>query len=181
VYTGDPETKPFTARASIWLPISFQAQWSWSDWACQGHWVREICIFGVGDLPWLYRRPELFINKFDAGNEPLAYDCMEELIYNRTIMQAANHADLDPTYLSRFESLSFDPTYYVKLPFVSNKSMRVVPLKETLRYLHWHRLPSSFLTAALCGSIYRLIVINLLVVFRWHSVAIHGVRWRHYF
>lgn len=133
---GDPETKPFTARASIWLPIAYQAQWSWTEWECQGRWVREICIFGVGDLPWLYRRPELFVNKFYAAHEPLAYDCMEELIYNRTVMQAADHARLEPTYLSRFESSTFDPTYYLKLPFVSSKTTRVVSLEETLRYLH---------------------------------------------
>jgi len=59
---------------------------------------------------------------------------MEELIYNRTVMEAANHAGLDPTYLSRFESLTFDLTYYLKLPFVSNKSRRVVTLEEALRF-----------------------------------------------
>jgi len=136
VCLGDPETKPFTARASIWLPIAYQAQWSWTDWTCQGQWVREICIFGVGDLPWLYQRPELFVNKFYADREPLAYDCMEELIYNRTIMQAAKDSGLDPTYLSQYESSTFDPTYYLKLPFVSNKSTRVVSLEETLHFLH---------------------------------------------
>ena len=134
--TGDPETKPFTARASIWLPIADQAQWSWTDWPCQGQWVREICIFGVGDLPWLYRRPELFVNKFYADHESLAYDCVEELVYNRTIMQAANHAGLQPTYLSQYESSTFDPTYYQKLPFVRDKSTRVVSLEETVRFLH---------------------------------------------
>jgi len=134
--SGDPETKPFTARASIWLPIAYQAQWSWSEWACQGQWVREICIFGVGDLPWLYRRPELFVNKFYASRESIAYDCMEELVYNRTVMEAARHAGLEPTYLARFESPAFDPTYYLKLPFVANKSGLVVSLYETLRHVH---------------------------------------------
>ena len=133
--TGDPETKAFTARASIWLPISYQAQWSWEHWSCHGKWVREICIFGVGDLPWLYRRPELFVNKFYAEHEPLAYDCMEELIYNRTVMQAADHAHLDPTYLSHYESTTFDPTYYLKLPFVSDKAKLVMSLREALRNL----------------------------------------------
>ena len=133
---GDPETKAFTARASIWLPISYQAEWSWKHWSCQGRWVREICIFGVGDLPWLYRRPELFVNKFHADDgEPLAYDCLEELIYNRTVMQAADHAHLDPTYLAQYESSTFDPTYYLKLPFVSDKSTLVVSLREALRNL----------------------------------------------
>ena len=68
-------------------------------------------------------------------HEPLAYDCMEELMYNRTVMQAADHARLEPTYLARFESSTFDPTYYLKLPFVSGKATRVVSLQETLRHL----------------------------------------------
>ena len=61
--------------------------------------MREICIFGVGDLPWLYQRPELFVNKFYADElEPLAYDCMEELIYNRTVMQVHTNTLLATTH-----------------------------------------------------------------------------------
>jgi len=147
--TGDPETKPFTARASVWLPISHQAQWSWTEWTCHGQWVRGICIFGVGDLPWLYRRPELFINKFYVSQESLAYDCMEELIYNRTVMEAAYHSGLYPTYLSLFESSTFDPTYYLNLPFVSHKSTSVIPLQETLSFLQWcAALPWTFINSA---------------------------------
>ena len=60
--------------------------------------MREICIFGVGDLPWLYQRPELFVNKFYADeHEPLAYDCMEELVYNRTVMQVHTNTLLATT------------------------------------------------------------------------------------
>jgi len=139
VYIGDPETKTFTARATIWLPISDQINWSWSPWPCYGRWVREICIFGVGDLPWLHRRPELFVNKFYADFEPLAYDCMEELIFNRTVRSllrptsrgatVAFDGDIDD------ETDDFDPTYYLRLPFVANKSATVVSLDETLEFL----------------------------------------------
>ena len=49
--------------------------------------MRQICHFGVGDLPLLASRDELFANKFDYDYQPLAYDCMEELLYNRTKLE----------------------------------------------------------------------------------------------
>ena len=106
--SGDPETKPFTARVSIWLPLAQQMNWSWKHWDCHGKWVREICIFGIGDLPWLQRRPELFANKFHSSFEWLAYDCMEQLIFNRTVAG---------------DRLTFDTSYYENLPFVSQKNL----------------------------------------------------------
>jgi len=42
-----------------------------------------VCIFGVGDLPLLASRPELFANKFYIDYEPLAFDCIEQLHYQR--------------------------------------------------------------------------------------------------
>ena len=41
-------------------------------------------MFGVGDLPLLSTRKELFANKFILEYQPLAYDCLEELYYNNT-------------------------------------------------------------------------------------------------
>ena len=95
MFAGDPEQKVFTARASIWQGGNNQ---------CQGKWVRGICVLGIGDLPWAYNRPELFINKFHLDFEPLTLDCMEELIYNRTIGQHP-----------------FDPTYYENLDIVKHR------------------------------------------------------------
>jgi len=50
---------------------------------CQGKRVNSVCIFGVGDLPQLARRPELFANKFYIDFEPLTFDCIEQLHYQR--------------------------------------------------------------------------------------------------
>jgi hypothetical protein len=133
-YRGDPETKTFTARATIWQPIADQVDWSWAPWVCQGQWVREICIFGVGDAPWLYKRPELFVNKFHASFEPLMYDCMEELIFNRTIgphlTAVKPHSEKSP-----MSDHQFDPSYYNHLPFVANKSSTVITIDDTLRFV----------------------------------------------
>ncbi|XP_067674440.1 beta-1,3-galactosyl-O-glycosyl-glycoprotein beta-1,6-N-acetylglucosaminyltransferase-like [Haliotis asinina] len=104
-YLGDPETdrliKPFLARFKNWGNEPF-------DWPCEGQRVRLICIFGIGDLPLLRSRPELFTNKFYWDYQPYALDCMEELHYNRT----------------RDEYLGlrhFDDSYYKTLSFVKNK------------------------------------------------------------
>lgn len=117
---GDPQFKPFMARASIWSEEAAQVNWSEKKWECHGKWVRMVCIFGVGDLQWLYHRPELFFNKFHADFEWLAYDCMEELVHNRTM------AVLEGT-------VTFDPSYYLRLPFVVNKTL-VTKVDEAVRY-----------------------------------------------
>ena len=109
---GDPETKTFTARATIWLPIANQVNWSWKPWNCRGKWVREICIFGIGDMPWLYDRPELFANKFHQDFEYVTYDCMEQLIFNRTVEDSIHN---------------FNPTYYLNMSIVSQPELIVPP------------------------------------------------------
>ena len=80
--------------------------------------MREICIFGVGDLPWLFDRPELFANKFFMDFEWLAYDCMEELLYSRTVKGHNN---------------SFNSTYYDNLDIVKHKNL-VVSATDAIKY-----------------------------------------------
>jgi len=53
------------------------------DWPCHGKRVSMVCIFGVGDLPQLASRPELFANKFYIDYEPVTFDCIEQLHYQR--------------------------------------------------------------------------------------------------
>ena len=67
--------------------------------------MREICILGVADLPWLYQRPELFVNKFFSDFEYLAYDCLEELIWKRTLQG---------------ESALINRSYYSEIPYVKD-------------------------------------------------------------
>lgn len=57
---------------------------------CHGKFVRSICIFGIGDLPILASRFALFANKFHLHYYPLALDCLEELLFNRTRDQYLN-------------------------------------------------------------------------------------------
>lgn len=101
-YKGPPETddnkNPLLARFKNWE----------DDWPCRGKYVRGICVFGVGDLPFLATREELFANKFHQKFQPVVIDCLEELLNNRTIEEAVG-------------TLVFDVSYYKTRDFVSNK------------------------------------------------------------
>ena len=70
---------------------------------CEGKYVRGICVYGIGDAPWLASRPELFANKFHSTFEYLGYDCLEERHRNRTMLK---------------EKVEFHPEDYTELPTV---------------------------------------------------------------
>ena len=76
-YRGPPETNPKT------YPFLTRFK-NWGSYPCAGKLSNWICIFGVGDLPLLASRKELFANKFHSDFQTAAYACMEELIFNRT-------------------------------------------------------------------------------------------------
>ena len=100
--TGEPETNndtnPHLARFKNWE----------NDWPCQGKDVRNICVFGVGDLPYLATREELFANKFNLDFQPATLGCLEELLRNRTREETLG-------------TLGFETTYYRTRDFVTNK------------------------------------------------------------
>ncbi|KAH3870381.1 beta-1,3-galactosyl-O-glycosyl-glycoprotein beta-1,6-N-acetylglucosaminyltransferase-like [Dreissena polymorpha] len=100
-YIGVPETdetiKPYMARFK-----------DWGERECHGKRVRLICVIGTGDLPELAQSKKLFVNKFHQNFHPYGYDCLEELIANRT-------RDI---YLG---DLAFDSRYYGTLGFVKNR------------------------------------------------------------
>ncbi|XP_063396246.1 beta-1,3-galactosyl-O-glycosyl-glycoprotein beta-1,6-N-acetylglucosaminyltransferase-like [Mytilus trossulus] len=68
-------TASFLSRAVIW---------SWDKSRCRGHYIRGICVYESGDLPWLAHREELFANKFDINRDHVVLDCLEEVLRNRT-------------------------------------------------------------------------------------------------
>ncbi|ELU16181.1 hypothetical protein CAPTEDRAFT_39950, partial [Capitella teleta] len=72
-YDGDPDTKP-------WLAVYA----NWGGTKCYGFKRNSMCVFGVGDLPNLTRRRELFCNKFMFKFEPTALECMEAWIRQKT-------------------------------------------------------------------------------------------------
>ena len=40
----------------------------------------NICVFGVGDLPFMVSRPQFFANKFMASVDPFAKSCMRQYL-----------------------------------------------------------------------------------------------------
>ncbi|KAK3085148.1 hypothetical protein FSP39_025100 [Pinctada imbricata] len=65
----------FLSRATIWEDDKSR---------CHGLYVRGVCTFGIGDLPWLINRPNLFANKFNVHMDRVVMDCLEDLNRNRT-------------------------------------------------------------------------------------------------
>jgi len=105
-YSGWPESftaeYPFMARFKNWRPPGP------FSYPCAGKFVRSVCVFGVGDLALLARRPELFANKFNEDFEPAAYACMEELLFNRTLDELTGRS-------------VFNASSYGQLSFVKNR------------------------------------------------------------
>lgn len=107
-YKGPPDTnaltKPYLARYVNWNT-------NWKDgygrynfrFPCFGMHVRDICIFGVRDLPYLTDRKELFVNKLYSTYQPLTFNCMEEWLLNMTIAEYAGHIVVNTTFYSSLD------------------------------------------------------------------------------
>ena len=100
---GGPETDFIYERKNYLARFK-----NWGESPCHGRFMRGICVFGVGDLPVLAHRHELFANKFVWGYQRATLACLEELLYNRT---------RDQLHGCR----SFDPSWYAGLGFVTNQ------------------------------------------------------------
>lgn len=64
---------------------------------CKGHYVRDICVYGMGDLPWIIERSSMFANKFEINTFPEALDCLEKWHRNKVLNQAT--VPIDPSWL----------------------------------------------------------------------------------
>ncbi|XP_025920074.1 N-acetyllactosaminide beta-1,6-N-acetylglucosaminyl-transferase [Apteryx rowi] len=59
-----------------------------SHGGCHGHYVRGICVYGTGDLKWLFNSSCLFANKFELRTYPLTVECLELRHRKRTLSQS---------------------------------------------------------------------------------------------
>lgn len=55
---------------------------------CHGQWLRGICIYGFGDVPWLLDSRHWFANKFDPIVDSLAIDCVDIYLRNKALSQS---------------------------------------------------------------------------------------------
>ncbi|XP_048473387.1 N-acetyllactosaminide beta-1,6-N-acetylglucosaminyl-transferase-like isoform X1 [Rhincodon typus] len=64
----------------------------WSDQkghdGCHGHYIRNICIYGIGDLKWLDKMNCMFANKFELHSYPPTVQCLEYRILKRAWNQS---------------------------------------------------------------------------------------------
>ncbi|MBN3298971.1 GCNT2 transferase, partial [Amia calva] len=67
----------------------------WNDQhhdSCHGHYVRGICVYGPGDLMWLYEQNNMFANKFELKTYPPTVECLELKLRER----ALNNSEVTP-------------------------------------------------------------------------------------
>ena len=62
--------------------------WSFENISyCDGRYIRQICNFGVGDVPRLTYKYQMFANKFLSEFQPYGLTCLEEWLRNKTIAE----------------------------------------------------------------------------------------------
>ncbi|KAI8786845.1 beta-1,3-galactosyl-O-glycosyl-glycoprotein beta-1,6-N-acetylglucosaminyltransferase 3 [Biomphalaria glabrata] len=76
-FKGVPTNRPWLASFSLW---------PWDNLPCHSKFVRQICIFGIDDLPLLMSTHALFANKFYINHEPMALHCLDQYLYNLTML-----------------------------------------------------------------------------------------------
>ncbi|XP_041060882.1 beta-1,3-galactosyl-O-glycosyl-glycoprotein beta-1,6-N-acetylglucosaminyltransferase-like [Carcharodon carcharias] len=52
---------------------------------CTGSHRRSVCVYGAGDLNWILQQHHLFANKFDTNVDPIALQCLEQYIRQKTL------------------------------------------------------------------------------------------------
>ncbi|KAM9408828.1 beta-1,3-galactosyl-O-glycosyl-glycoprotein beta-1,6-N-acetylglucosaminyltransferase 7 isoform 2-T2 [Pholidichthys leucotaenia] len=77
---------------------------------CKGRYVRDICIYGIEDLPWIINKGSMFANKFETSTFPEALDCLEQWHRNKVL----NHTSvpIEPSWLLAIQRNSFSSISY---------------------------------------------------------------------
>ncbi|XP_067229003.1 beta-1,3-galactosyl-O-glycosyl-glycoprotein beta-1,6-N-acetylglucosaminyltransferase 7 [Chanodichthys erythropterus] len=68
--------------------IKWRDQEGTAHQGCKGQYIRDICVFGIGDLPWIIEKESMFANKFETASFPEALDCLE-LWHRHKVLQHA--------------------------------------------------------------------------------------------
>ncbi|XP_024126546.1 beta-1,3-galactosyl-O-glycosyl-glycoprotein beta-1,6-N-acetylglucosaminyltransferase 7 [Oryzias melastigma] len=75
---------------------------------CKGHYLRDICIYGMGDIGWIIDKDSMFANKFESDAYPEALDCLEQWHRSKVLSQA--NIPLQPSWFlaitSNFSSIT---------------------------------------------------------------------------
>uniref|UniRef100_A0A915JGF9 Uncharacterized protein n=1 Tax=Romanomermis culicivorax TaxID=13658 RepID=A0A915JGF9_ROMCU len=101
-YEFKKKAKPFISRHQVWYH------------GCKGKLTSGSCVFGVGDLPALISKKELFAHKLYMKFQPAAYYCMSKLYFDRTLNSNNLGVGRNDSWLSN----NFDEEFYSNLPSV---------------------------------------------------------------
>ncbi|XP_053726467.1 beta-1,3-galactosyl-O-glycosyl-glycoprotein beta-1,6-N-acetylglucosaminyltransferase isoform X1 [Synchiropus splendidus] len=55
---------------------------------CRGTHVRDICVYGAGDLQWLIQQHHFFGNKFDIDIDAVSIYCLEKYLRNKALAES---------------------------------------------------------------------------------------------
>uniref|UniRef100_A0A8C9Z4D6 Beta-1,3-galactosyl-O-glycosyl-glycoprotein beta-1,6-N-acetylglucosaminyltransferase 3 n=1 Tax=Sander lucioperca TaxID=283035 RepID=A0A8C9Z4D6_SANLU len=69
------------ARVVKWSYLAGDMKDGAPYYPCTGTYRRAVCVYGVGDLPWLLKQQQLFANKFDPEVDDIAIRCMESVLH----------------------------------------------------------------------------------------------------
>ncbi|XP_026104030.1 beta-1,3-galactosyl-O-glycosyl-glycoprotein beta-1,6-N-acetylglucosaminyltransferase 7-like [Carassius auratus] len=68
--------------------IKWKDQEGTAHQGCKGRYIRDICVYGIGDLQWLIESENMFANKFETASFPEALHCLE-LWHRHKVLQHA--------------------------------------------------------------------------------------------
>ncbi|XP_075032582.1 putative beta-1,3-galactosyl-O-glycosyl-glycoprotein beta-1,6-N-acetylglucosaminyltransferase 7 [Mixophyes fleayi] len=105
---GVPGSTPNAGWEGNIRAIKWRDQQGVSHSGCSGHYIRDICVYGIGDLQWLTNSPHLFANKFDPSRYPLVTDCLERH-YRLKVLKEADVAVEKNWYFQDEYSKEIDP------------------------------------------------------------------------
>ncbi|XP_026204406.1 beta-1,3-galactosyl-O-glycosyl-glycoprotein beta-1,6-N-acetylglucosaminyltransferase 7 [Anabas testudineus] len=77
---------------------------------CKGHYVRDICVYGIEDLPWIINKNSMFANKFESNTYPEALACLQQWHRNKVLSQAT--VPIDPSWIQATRSKSSSSSSY---------------------------------------------------------------------
>lgn len=60
-----------------------------------GHYWQDMCVYGPGDLKWLYKSSSMFANKLKLETYPLTVECLELRIREKTLNQSEFPVETD--------------------------------------------------------------------------------------
>ncbi|KAM9296201.1 beta-1,3-galactosyl-O-glycosyl-glycoprotein beta-1,6-N-acetylglucosaminyltransferase 7-like [Gastrophryne carolinensis] len=85
---GVPGSTPEAGWEGNIRAVKWRDQEGISHPGCKGHYVRDICVYGLGDLQWLTGSSHLFANKFDPQRYPLVTECLARHYRRRALRDA---------------------------------------------------------------------------------------------